>query len=514
MPVRKSPNTYRIFILGESAAAGDPEPAYGAGRYLEALLEARYPGTRFEIINTGITAIDSHVILPIARDCAGHEGDLWIIYMGNNEMVGPFGAATVFGVQAPPLWAVRLSVMLQQTRVGQLLMALRASLQRKTSASSWGGMSMFLGNQLPPDDPHREVVYRSFKQNLHDIVRAGLDTGARVVLNTVAVNLKDCPPFASLVNSNLPPEERAQFNQYFTNGVQAEVQGNFTGAAQAFALAARLDPQMAELQFRWGKSLLQLQDYAAARGHLQLACDDDALPFRADSRVNELIVATGRQLSNERLVVFDAAAALATNLPSELPGEETFYEHVHFNFDGNYQLGRAWAEQVAKLLPREITRAAATNGWVSQAACEVRLGLSNWNRSFIYKEMIARLERPPFSGQLENAVRVKKLEAQVKELGSRMSTADSSQPTAHRPKRIFRRHYRVHPTTICSAKIMRYSSRSPAICPRQPRSGGKFTICCLRIFLRISSSAGCWNYKDNGPRQKRGSGARWNCVPP
>jgi len=67
MPAHKDANTYRIFILGESAAVGDPEPAYGAGRYLEALLGARYPGTHFEIINTGITAIDSHVILPIAR---------------------------------------------------------------------------------------------------------------------------------------------------------------------------------------------------------------------------------------------------------------------------------------------------------------------------------------------------------------------------------------------------------------------------------------------------------------
>ena len=44
-----------------------------------------------------MTAINSHAILPIARECARRDGDLWIIYMGNNEMVGPFGAGTVFG---------------------------------------------------------------------------------------------------------------------------------------------------------------------------------------------------------------------------------------------------------------------------------------------------------------------------------------------------------------------------------------------------------------------------------
>jgi len=41
--------------------------------------------------------------------------------MGNNEMVGPFGAATVFGAKAPPLGFVRLNLAIQKTRVGQLL---------------------------------------------------------------------------------------------------------------------------------------------------------------------------------------------------------------------------------------------------------------------------------------------------------------------------------------------------------------------------------------------------------
>ena len=40
--------------------------------------------------------------------------------MGNNEMVGPFGAVTVFGAKAPPRWMVRLGLSLQTTRVGQL----------------------------------------------------------------------------------------------------------------------------------------------------------------------------------------------------------------------------------------------------------------------------------------------------------------------------------------------------------------------------------------------------------
>jgi len=34
--------------------------------------------------------------LEIAKDCAHHQADLFILYLGNNEVVGPYGAGTVF----------------------------------------------------------------------------------------------------------------------------------------------------------------------------------------------------------------------------------------------------------------------------------------------------------------------------------------------------------------------------------------------------------------------------------
>jgi hypothetical protein len=92
LPQVKEPNTVRIVVFGESAALGDPQPRFGVPRMLEAMLELRYPGTHFEVVNAAIVAINSNVILPIARDCAGAGADIWVIYMGNNEVVGPFGA--------------------------------------------------------------------------------------------------------------------------------------------------------------------------------------------------------------------------------------------------------------------------------------------------------------------------------------------------------------------------------------------------------------------------------------
>jgi tetratricopeptide (TPR) repeat protein len=423
MEVVKPAGSYRIFILGESAAMGDPEPAYGAGRYLEVLLRERFPGAVFEVVNVAFTAINSHVILPIARDCAAQQGDLWIIYMGNNEMVGPFGAATIFGAKAPPRILVRLNLAVLQTRLGQLLAGLSRHLKTKASTpASWGGMEMFLGNQVPPDAPNRERVYRNFGENLRDILRLGRNSGARVLLNTVAVNLKDCPPFVSLPPTSLPEADRSRFEQLFGEGASLEGQGRFAEAAQRYEQAAKLDPLSADLEFGWGHCLLQLTNAAAASAHFQSACALDTLPFRADSRINGEIERAAREAANPALVLFDAAGWCATNSPGGVPGQEVFYEHVHFNFDGNYQLARGWAEQVARLLPVAMSHEAAA-AWASQEVCERRLGLTDWNRCIVLEGMIRRMQQPPLSRQSNNGQRLQRLQGVVSELRGGMNGA-------------------------------------------------------------------------------------------
>jgi tetratricopeptide (TPR) repeat protein len=419
MAAHKRPGTFRVFVLGESAAMGDPEPAFGAGRYLKVLLEERYPGQQFEVINVSMTAINSHAILPIARDCAQQEGDLWIVYMGNNEMVGPFGAATVFGAQAPPLGFIRLNLALQSTRLGQLAANLARKLRGgQAHGPSWGGMQMFANNRVSPHDPRRERVYQNFQRNLEDILKAGRQSGAGIVLSTVAVNLKDCPPYASEVNNNLSSTARARVEQLSAEGSSLVAQNNFEAAAQAYSQACALETQSAALHFGWGACLLRLANSAEARKQFQSACSLDALPFRADERINQIIIRAGSQGAGQRLVVCDAAAMLATNSPAGVCGEESFYEHVHLNFDGNYRLARLWAEAAAQLLsglqakPHEEPANApgtGSDGWVSQAVCEQRLGLTDWNRYNVLEEVIRRMQTPPLSEQPNNSQRVQHL---------------------------------------------------------------------------------------------------------
>jgi tetratricopeptide (TPR) repeat protein len=121
-------------------------------------------------------------------------------------------------------------------------------------------------------------------------------------------------------------------------------------------------------------------------------------------------------------VFFDAAAYFATNSAMGIPGEELFYEHVHFNFDGNYRLALGLAEQVERFLPDSFLKA-KTAGWASQAKCEEELGLTDWNRVSVLDNVLRRLNQPPFTNQLNHARQMAAVEAQIREIRRRMDSS-------------------------------------------------------------------------------------------
>jgi tetratricopeptide (TPR) repeat protein len=425
MRAQKPPGRYRIFLLGESAALGDPAPAFGVGRYLQALLRERYPGADFEVVCVAMTAINSHAILPIARECARHEGDLWVIYMGNNEMVGPFGAATVFGAKAPPAWLVRLRLALGQTRLVQGLGDLSGRWHGQNRGRTWEGMKLFLENRLAPDDPTREAVYRNFRVNLEDILHAGERARVPIVLSTVAVNLKDLTPFASLPGrasgTNLPPD----FGKLAAAAAAARAAGDWQSALRSYESAAALVPRHAEIQFRLGQCELALSNRPAAQARLSQARDDDALPFRADSRLNTIIGQVGRAHARRGVQLFDAVAAMAAHSAAGIPGDESFYEHVHLTFDGNYRLARALAETIAGHLPASITQR-ATSRWATRESCERDLGLTAWNRREVFDNVVRRLTQPPFAGQPDNALRLGQWRARLNEVRQQLTATNAA----------------------------------------------------------------------------------------
>jgi tetratricopeptide (TPR) repeat protein len=420
IPAEKRPGTFRIFIVGESAAQGDPEPSYGFSRYLEVMLRERFPAARFEVVNAAITAVNSHVLLPAVRDLARRQGDLFVLYIGNNEVVGPYGAETVLPTFRASLPLIRVGIFLQSMRLGQLLKAVLPT----SRSREWRGMETFLKQQVPADSPALARIYENFQSNLRDIVAVARGSGAAVLVSTVGVNLKDSAPFASLHRPDLPPEDRGVWEALFREGVALEAAGDHPKALQRYLAAATIDDRYAELQFLIGRCYRALGDLGAARERFAQARDLDVLRFRADSRINEIIRSVAAA-AGPGVELFDAQSLFAQVSPEGIPDRELFYEHAHMTPRGNYLLARALFPSVVARLPDALRRSAAPPEAPSAEESDRLLALTPFDRRRVAQFMVGALSQPPFTNQLTHHEQVAALQREVAD-----GTDDPSQTDA------------------------------------------------------------------------------------
>ncbi|MBE0535353.1 MAG: tetratricopeptide repeat protein [Phycisphaerae bacterium] len=414
LPPIKGNNTRRIFVCGASAAQGIPDGSFSFARIFEVMLRHAYPDTTFEVINTGMTAINSHVVLPIVRDCARFEPDLFIVYLGNNEVVGPHGAGTVFAGMAEQLWLIRAGIALKTTRTGQFLNDAAAAMRSDDNAmKSWGGMQMFLDKQIRLADHTMPIVYKHFQKNLEDIRDTAVRSGATVVFCTVASNLKDCPPFASLHRPDLTDAEKHQWRQIYDKGVALEQTGDFAAAARRYTAAARIDDTFADLNFRLATCYWNMGRFADAKAQYVLAREHDTLRFRADNRINNIIRTTAAG-HRDRVVLLDFEKTLEEHAPDGIAGSQHFYEHVHFNFAGNYLLAKSLFEQIAPRLSEKAGARAADDAPPSESQCARYLAYTEWDRYRLTEKALKEyIEKPPFTNQLYHSERTTGLKAQI-----------------------------------------------------------------------------------------------------
>ena len=394
----KPPNSYRIFVLGESAAWGDPDPTYGFARFLEVMLRKEFPQTNFEIINTSITATNSHVLLPLAKDIAQYQPDLFLIYAGNNEVVGPFGPGTVLASATSNRRSIRARIFINSTRLSQLV----GSIAHRRQDPGWGGMEMFLERQVRADSPVMQAVYENFAANLRDVVSVARRSGARVLISTVATNLKDCAPFASSHRQDLRPEDLRTWEDLVQRGATAEQAKSYANALELYRAAEKIDPQYAELQFRIARSFWALGDFAAARDHFVQAEDFDTLRFRADTRINEAIRSVASSAGSGTTMI-DAASIFADQSAQGLPGNDLFYEHVHMNPQGNYVLARSFFSQIVTMLPVQSGAVGSSVAPPSEEECDRLLAFTRYDRARVANLVLRKLEHPPFTNQLNAA---------------------------------------------------------------------------------------------------------------
>ena len=370
----KPPGTKRLFVLGESAAAGYPEPAFSFSRILASFLLRACPETSWEIINTGVTAMNSHAIRLVATECARYEPDAAIIYMGNNEVVGPYGPGSLLGGRAVPLPVIRAVTWLRSTRTGQALQAFADWIMRSGRPDNWSGLDMFQNAKVAADDPALQRVYHNFESNLRDIIGVFRARGVPVILSTVSSNMTDCPPLGS-------GETNAAALASYQQGVAHRSAGRIPEAADA----------------------------------LRLARDADTLRFRADSRINSIIK---KVAAEESIPLVDAEEEfLRVELTASPDDAPLFFEHVHFTFEGNRHLAAAsgrelvnlWQEQMPCLRPDVFS--AVTR---DQAAAD--LGYSALAEGYSIGSIVAMLGKPPFAGQLGNMDRIAGWNAKLREI--------------------------------------------------------------------------------------------------
>ena len=183
-------------------------------------------------------------------------------------------------------------------------------------------MNMFKEHLLPYDDASRLRAYANFDGNLEEDLRAGHAAGVPVLVSTVADNLKDCAPFASLHSRNLSETQKLEWDRLYQAGSASEAGGAYAAALETDLKAAAMDAEFAELQFRIGRCHQALAQPAEALRDFTLARDYDALAFRADTRINQIIKQAATRHAEKAVQLVDAAEILTQASPEHIAGNE------------------------------------------------------------------------------------------------------------------------------------------------------------------------------------------------
>lgn len=331
----KPVNGIRVFVLGESAAAGFPHGFNGSfSRVVRDALTDLFPGDTVEVINLGIAAINSHAWLDMADEVAAQRPDAILVYGGHNEFYGAFGAASTQGPRAP-LWVKRGWLAMQDFRTVLLLRngTLRmAALFKGEDAPAPLGQELALMRQMVRREEILlgDATYRrglaEFRDNLTDLLGRFREANVPVFVASLPSNLRDQPPFRSVDLEVLP------------------------GAMTVYEMAATA--------FVGGDTVAAAPLFAQAR-------DLDVLRFRASSDFNTVI----REVAQESGAVYvPAEEAFSQRARGGVPGRELFAEHVHPSLEGQQLLARLFVEAImaAGLAGREA-RAERLRSWSDYA---------------------------------------------------------------------------------------------------------------------------------------------------
>ena len=386
----------RVYLLGGSAAMGFPHRNHGLDRLLATKLKVALPNKQIEVINTAMTAVNSHVIYEVAKAIPESPGQFAVILLGNNEVVGPYGPGTFNQTALASLTSIRMVQAMKRTRIWQLIAnaVARLSAPQAREALEWQGMAMFTEQLVQRDDPRLQAVYDHFEMNLIDTIGLLRSKGIRVLLATVPVNLRDQAPFASTHRRTLERGVQAEWQAAMQHGAEAQAESDWQLAEIAYSEALALSPDYAETHFQLARVLEAQDRFDEAKSHYRLARDLDALRFRADSTTNQVIREVAGQFSQDGVTLIDAAGAFESESLPYQPGWNLLLEHVHYDFSGNAVLANAFGKAILDRLDLDVSSDPLDPEQLARL-----VGFPNYETLENLKMVSALADKPPFTGQ-------------------------------------------------------------------------------------------------------------------
>lgn len=300
----------RVFVLGESSAAGFPLPHNGTfSRVLADVLADVLPDATIEMVNLGIAATNSFTLVDLMDEVLEQRPDLVLVYGGHNEYYGALGVGSRQGAMASPS-VKRMALRVLRLRTAVVLRDALASLLGGEGGAASSRAEAATMMEVVARDQEIELgsdVYKAglqqFAENIALVIQRCREQGVPVFVASQPSNVLDRAPFASAAN------------------------GRAGGADSVFASASHL---------------LATGDSSAARELFIRARDLDVVRFRAPSKLNEVV----RRVAAEQHARYVPVAEAFDARSGGMPGTELFFEHVHPTPSGQVLIARTFFESI------------------------------------------------------------------------------------------------------------------------------------------------------------------------
>ncbi|HET7457632.1 MAG TPA: hypothetical protein VFJ74_08245 [Gemmatimonadaceae bacterium] len=380
----KPPGTVRLFLQGESSAAGFPYGHGGApSRMLQERLELAYPGRDVEVVNTALTAVNSYTLLDQADEIIDQQPDAVLIYTGHNEYYGAFGVGSTRALGGSPR-VVRAYLALRKLRTVQLLenlLGARAAAPRPDDPKAPASvMELMAGDQRIAFGSRRyQQGLDQFRSNLSALLERYRAHGVKVFIGTLVSNERDQPPF---VNGFAPGIDTLAWHRAYDAGVAALRAGDTAAARTALQRAIGIDSTAADAYFAYGRLMDAEWQRESAGQYYQLARDRDQLRFRAPAAMNAII---REEAARHGAVVVETELAVRGASPDSVVDHTLILEHLHPNLNGYFVIARAFYDALTRrgVMNSDPTAAvtdSAARHWLPATPVDSVAGLLRTNR--------------------------------------------------------------------------------------------------------------------------------------